>query len=554
MKKLLTILFLLTFIQVKSQIPAWEWARCPTGGGVGSGWEESYSIASDHSGNVYLSGFFNDTSLIIGSYTFSSVGNNDILIAKYDSSGNVIWATSVGGIGVDECNSITVDDSENIYVTGEFNSATISFGTYSLTNSGVGTNIFIAKYDSSGTVVWAKSGKGTGTNLSKSVTVDSWGNSYITGYYNSPILIFDADTLTKTGAGFTDAFIVKYNPTGNILWTKNIGDTLAEFSSCIVANNSGDIYITGSFSSPTLSFDTISVSNVGSSAMFLAKLDSFGNAIWAKSFNSIGNNETFFVTADAFGNSYLTGRFISPILVFASDTLHNTGMYDCFFTKFNSAGNILWAKSSVGSGNDFGSSIVVDSIGNSYLAGGFYSPTLTFDTIVLQFPANGFDPMFIVKYDSSGNTLWGKAIASGGDDQNSIALGLNGSIYVGGDFYNVNPFILGCDTLIRTASEVLFVAKLGRNLCPDSTTRVNEINQNISETIFPNPFSDNLNVTVNENEQSQIILYDILSRKLLQQTFTNSTTLNTEQLANGIYIYELRTMNGVIKKGKIIKQ
>lgn len=554
MKKLLTILFLLTFIQVKSQIPAWEWARCPTGGGVGSGWEESYSIASDHSGNVYLSGFFNDTSLIIGSYTFSSVGNNDILIAKYDSSGNVIWATSVGGIGVDECNSITVDDSENIYVTGEFNSATISFGTYSLTNSGVGSNIFIAKYDSSGTVVWAKSGKGTGTNLSKSVTVDSWGNSYITGYYNSPILIFDADTLTKTGAGFTDAFIVKYNPTGNILWTKNIGDTLAEFSSCIVANNSGDIYITGSFSSPTLSFDTISVSNVGSSAMFLAKLDSFGNAIWAKSFNSIGNNETFFVTADAFGNSYLTGRFISPILVFASDTLHNTGMYDCFFTKFNSAGNILWAKSSVGSGNDFGSSIVVDSIGNSYLAGGFYSPTLTFDTIVLQFPANGFDPMFIVKYDSSGNTLWGKAIASGGDDQNSIALGLNGSIYVGGDFYNVNPFILGCDTLIRTASEVLFVAKLGRNLCPDSTTRVNEINQNISETIFPNPFSDNLNVTVNENEQSQIILYDILSRKLLQQTFTNSTTLNTEQLANGIYIYELRTMNGVIKKGKIIKQ
>ena len=554
MKKLLTILFLLTFIQVKSQIPAWEWARCPTGGGVGSGWEESYSIASDHSGNVYLSGFFNDTSLIIGSYTFSSVGNNDILIAKYDSSGNVIWATSVGGIGVDECNSITVDDSENIYVTGEFNSATISFGTYSLTNSGVGTNIFIAKYDSSGTVVWAKSGKGTGTNLSKSVTVDSWGNSYITGYYNSPILIFDADTLTKTGAGFTDAFIVKYNPTGNILWTKNIGDTLAEFSSCIVANNSGDIYITGSFSSPTLSFDTISVSNVGSSAMFLAKLDSFGNAIWAKSFNSIGNNETFFVTADAFGNSYLTGRFISPILVFASDTLHNTGMYDCFFTKFNSAGNILWAKSSVGSGNDFGSSIVVDSIGNSYLAGGFYSPTLTFDTIVLQFPANGFDPMFIVKYDSSGNTLWGKAIASGGDDQNSIALGLNGSIYVGGDFYNVNPFILGCDTLIRTASEVLFVAKLGRNLCPDSTPRVNEINQNISETIFPNPFSDNLNVTVNENEQSQIILYDILSRKLLQQTFTNSTTLNTEQLANGIYIYELRTMNGVIKKGKIIKQ
>ena len=80
------------------------------------------------------------------------------------------------------------------------------------------------------------------------------------------------------------------------------------------------------------------------------------------------------------------------------------------------------------------------------------------------------------------------------------------------------------------------------------------INKIMECILFPNPFNDNLNISVKENEQTEIILYDIFSRKLLQQTFTNSTTLNTEQLANGIYIYELRNRNGTIRNGKVIKQ
>ena len=70
--------------------------------------------------------------------------------------------------------------------------------------------------------------------------------------------------------------------------------------------------------------------------------------------------------------------------------------------------------------------------------------------------------------------------------------------------------------------------------------------------IFPNPIANKLNVQTNNYEQAEIILYDLSSRKLLQQTFTNTTTINTEQLAKGMYLYEVRNRNGIIKNGKVI--
>lgn len=71
--------------------------------------------------------------------------------------------------------------------------------------------------------------------------------------------------------------------------------------------------------------------------------------------------------------------------------------------------------------------------------------------------------------------------------------------------------------------------------------------------LFPNPFNDHLNIHSNIYETSELILYDITLSKLLQQSFSNSITINTEQLAKGIYLYEVRNINGMIKKGKVVK-
>jgi len=555
MKIFLTLTFVLIFNHARSQAPPWEWARTTIGSGVGSGWQESYSIASDQIGNAYLSGFFHDPSLSIGSFTLTNNGVNNILIAKYDSIGNVLWAKKSSGAGDNECNQVVVDNIGNAYLTGKFNSTFIAFDSDTLYCSSSGSNSFLVKYDSSGNEVWSKGGKGTGTNVGTSVSVDIFGNIYIAGYYNSPIIVFDTDTLINTAAGFTDIFIVKYDPSGNVIWAKSIGGIWAENCMSIITDNAGNLLITGGFSSPTLLIDTFSFSCVGGSDLFLAKLDSSGNIIWVKSQGGTGSDNSYSVTIDLRKNIYLTGMFTSPTIVFGPDTLYGTGSTDAFLTKYDSLGNVIWARSSVGIGGETGYCVISDDAGDIYLSGGFYdSLGISFGGLALPFPTNSFDPMFIIKFDSLGNGIWGKILPSGGDDQNSIALCTNGNIYVGGDFYNVNPFILDCDTLLRTSSENVFIAKLGHNLCPGIHESVSPTTQLNNLNLFPNPFNDKLNISVNENSCVQIILYDILSRNLLQEVFINSTVLNTEKLVSGIYFYEIQNKEGTLTKGKVIKQ
>lgn len=426
---------LLTFSQAKSQAPPWEWARTTAGSGVGNGWQESYSIASDKFENVYLSGFFGDSILTIGSFTLTNNGTNNTFIAKYDSTGNVLWAKSSGGAGDNEANSIAVDGLGSSYMAGKFNSPFIVFDSDTLFNLGAGTNIFLVKYNSFGNEVWARSGKGSGTNIGTSVTSDSSGNVYLTGIYNSPIIIFNTDTLTNTAPGFTDMFIIKFNTSGNITWTKNFSGNWAEFSTYIFAGKSGNVYLTSKFSSPQLIFDSDTLSCAGVLDMFIAKLNSSGNVLWAKRFGTHLDEESYSIAEDMYSNIYITGNYNSDTLAFGTDTLFNSGGVSAFITKLDSTGNVMWAKTSVNSGNAFGYCVISDSIGNAFISGGFNtSTTISFDAITLQFPSNGFDPMFIVKYDSSGNAVWGKVEASGGDDLSSLAFGQNGSIYFGGDF------------------------------------------------------------------------------------------------------------------------
>src|SRR4051812_33884103 len=117
MKTFITILLLLVFSKVYSQAPSWEWARTTIGSGIGHGAQECYSIASDQFGNVYLSGYFSDSSLIIGPDTLRNYGASNVFIAKYDSSGNVLWAKQSLGAGDNEGNGIAMDSLGNSYVT-----------------------------------------------------------------------------------------------------------------------------------------------------------------------------------------------------------------------------------------------------------------------------------------------------------------------------------------------------------------------------------------------------------------------------------------------------
>ena len=135
----------------------------------------------DLNGNLYITGYFDSPLLIFGSTTLTnaSQGQGDIFVVKYNASGNVLWAKSAGGWYIDVGNGIAVDANGSSYITGMFNSPSITFGNTVLTDSsgyfcggGQGcSDIFLVKYDSTGNVLWAQRAGGidhdggTGINL-----------------------------------------------------------------------------------------------------------------------------------------------------------------------------------------------------------------------------------------------------------------------------------------------------------------------------------------------------------------------------------------------------
>ena len=195
-------------------IPVWAMTQ----GGVGL--TEAHSVASDSIGNVYVTGTYINSAIIFGPDTLTAPGtNNYIFLTKFNSSGNVIWSKGMGSTsnnGPDNALSVVTDRNGNVFISGSLKGTT-TFGTYTLTVTGGSTFMFIAKYDSSGTALWAKSG-GLGTyNTGYGMITDPSNNVYVTGTYHNGIS-FDSTTSFPTGFGL---FVVKYNSTGTVIWAKN---------------------------------------------------------------------------------------------------------------------------------------------------------------------------------------------------------------------------------------------------------------------------------------------------------------------------------------------
>jgi hypothetical protein len=183
-------------------------------------------------------------------YNLTSAGGRDIYISKLDASGNFIWARRMGGVNLDQAYSIALDASQNLYINGDFD-GTVDFdpgmGTQNLTANGA-TDIFVSKFDSSGSFIWAKNIGGTLADEVRSLTVGTSGNVYITGIFYSTV-DFDPGTgisnLTSTGAG--DIFISKLDASGGFIWAKNMGGAGNDFGNSVAVDNVENVYTTGYF-------------------------------------------------------------------------------------------------------------------------------------------------------------------------------------------------------------------------------------------------------------------------------------------------------------------
>ncbi len=343
------------------------WAK-----GVGStATDESYGVAVDTAGNVYITGRFNSASIDFdpggSGGTLTCVGGYDAFIAKYDVNGNHLWTKSIGGSGSrDEAYGIAVDAAGNVYITGRFNSTSIDFnpggsgGT--LTRVG-GYDAFIAKYDVNGNYFWAKNIGGSGRAEAYWVAVDAAGNAYIMGrFYDGSSIDFNlggSGGMLTTAGGDYDAFIAKYDANGNYQWANGLRDiNMGEdgmFKSGVVVDAAGNVYITG------LGDGSVDLNPKGNSGKFttgyydalLAKYDPNGDYLWGKIIKGNSGSEEFSngIAVDAADNVFIIGGSSISMMVpidFGGGLLNPTSSGG-FLAGYDPNGNYLMAVQIIGS-------------------------------------------------------------------------------------------------------------------------------------------------------------------------------------------------------------
>ncbi len=376
--------------------------------------------------------------MLIRSFAFLLIVLSCFCATESSYAQNWDWCRGSGGVQADVAYSVTTDGNRNVILGGSFNSSSIVFGTNTLANTGVNKDeAFLVKYDSSGNVIWAKSAGGTDMDAVISVATNKAGDVYAAGLFHSTSITFGSTTLTNVGGTNTtaDVFIVKYDAAGNLLWAKSAGSYQNDFGIALAIDLSGNAYLTGQFSDSVIRFGSIKLYCSGLYDIFLTKYDPAGNVVWAIKQGTVFDELPKAIAVDASGNVIVTGEFSSPSIAFGSTpTLTNYGQSDVFVVKYNSSGVPLWARREGDMGADIGYGVGTDAAGNIYVGGSFSSSTIYVDTITLHNTGSSSD-VFLIKYTSSGTPVWAKK--AGGiftEELTGLAVDPAGNAFVTGFF------------------------------------------------------------------------------------------------------------------------
>jgi gliding motility-associated-like protein len=394
--------------------------------------DEGMDVAVDAAGNTYTTGYFT-TSAAFGSLSVGSAGIDDVFLCKQGVNGQYIWAVSAGGSNSDRALSIKADAAGNTYITGYF-FGTANFGSQTITSAGQ-QDVFVAKYNTAGTCLWAVSAGGPGSDIGNGVAVDANGNVVITGEF-AGTSTFGSTSLTSL-SGSVDVFTAKLNSSGTFQWAKKGSAWQTDRGLDVDCDGSGNVYVTGQFSD-TITFDQVHL-NTMLNAVFLVKYDASGNEQWFRKIGGGAMNIANSIFIDAANGIYLTGDFQGTITFFGPSNTSLSGTYsNCIFIgKYDVQGNLTWSVSE--SSDSPVTSRAVSTNGNNLVIAGNFK--CTFDSYSDRyatglFNSSGYWDVFTARYNS-GTGAWSIARQYGGSqDQicNGVAADAAGNPHIAGSY------------------------------------------------------------------------------------------------------------------------
>jgi len=528
MKNILIILCLI--ITVNNASGQWQWSRH-----IFSTWDDyPTTMCKDSNGYIYIGGRFEST-LYFQSDTLQCNGNSDFFISKYDDQGNEIWAKRFGGNDQNTCyegiTTLCFDNQNEVLYAYSYFCGSPVFGSDTLHSFG-DRDIAILKLDANGNVLDAIHIFSVGPDAGNGCAVDQDGNIYVCGETMSPAT-FDTITLPRGG------FFAKYESSGTCIWAKNIctlndiGDN-SQFVAQHIICSGNSIYLTGLSTDDTLQIDTISFSSTNEFGGILTKFDSDGDIQWGKIFG-YPHATSFSMDMDAASNLYITGLFSGDSSYFDTTLLTNNNQWDLYYARIDTNGIFDWVKQlhiTAGFGEAH-STIKVNSNGTFYLAGNFSGDAVFGNDTITAF--NDVD-MFLAYYNSNGECLaadhFGKAYSA---YQTTVITDNNGIPIILG--YFDSQLTLGNDTLNSQGLYDTFLAKhnalTGIEEGHRSTNKLMiyaNPNKGLCSVTIPDDFKHDKNLILS--------IYDN-SAKIIQQGRINiqgeNIHINLEAEAKGIY-------------------
>jgi len=410
----------------------------------GASTTQGKGIIAEANNNVYLTGDINASSSIgtSGAYQTNFAGGGDAFVANFTSTGSLNWATYYGGSKVDCGNVITLDENNNVYIAGytASTSGIATSGTYKTSLTG-DTNAFIAKFSSTGSLIWGTYYGGTKNDQGWGITADKNNNIYITGFTNDSAGIATSGAYKTNYSGNIDAFVAKFTSAGGLAWATYYGGNGNEQGSAIVSDNNNNIYVTGS----TNDTDGIATSGAyrtsygGGGDAFVAKFTSSGNLSWGTYYGgSLVDYATGIATIN--NNVYITGTTYSTQNIATKNawlTSNSAYTYMVFIANFKSTGDsLLWGTYYGGNGHDFGGGITADVDNNVYITGQTYSQSgiVTSGSYSTSLPSTAYYVAFLAKFNPSGNKLlYGTYIGNSIDNGEAVTIDANNLVYVTGE-------------------------------------------------------------------------------------------------------------------------
>jgi hypothetical protein len=362
-------------------------------------------------GDIYITGY------TAGSLGGPNAGEGDAFLAKYDASGALLWMRQMGTLASDSGRGVGVDGAGNAYVAG------YTYGSLGGPNAG-GADAFLAKYDSSGTLLWTRQAGTSAQDAGYGVAVDSAGTTYIVGTTEG--------SLGGPNAGNWDAFIAKYDASGAMLWMRQTGSSQYDSAHAVAVDSAGNAYIAGS-------------TNGSPGDAFLAKYDASGTLAWTRRPATAFDDYAWGVAVDGAGNVYITGMTAGGL------GGPNAGGMDVYLAKYDASGTLLWTRQTGVEGWDVGYGVTVDGAGHAHITGTTRGS--------LGGPSAGNDDYFLAKYDASGAPLWIRQAGTPEFEHSSgVAVDGAGNAYIAG-------FTEGSLGGPNAGGRDILLAKYGRPSC-----------------------------------------------------------------------------------------